>query len=159
MYNEDQDLGWRAWLQGYRCVLAPRAIMYNKYEFQRSIKKYYYMDRNRIISILKNYRFSTLALIAPAFLLMELGLALYSIKTGWFKDKIRTWLYFFNFDNWKDIYKARKEIQAKRIISEKQIAEMVAGRIWYQEVDDWKLRLINPFFELYWKFVKLFILK
>ncbi|NCC71623.1 glycosyltransferase family 2 protein, partial [bacterium] len=73
MYNEDQDLGWRAWLANYRCVLASNSVVYHKYEFGRSISKYYYMDRNRIITILKNYSLPTLILIFPAFFILELG--------------------------------------------------------------------------------------
>ena len=71
MYNEDQDLGWRVWLAGYKCVLAWDAVIYHKYEFSRSISKYYWMDRNRNLSIFKNYHFLTLILIFPAWLAME----------------------------------------------------------------------------------------
>ena len=67
MYNEDQDLGWRIWLAGATCVLAPEAVAYHKYEFSRSIKKYYYLDRNRIMAIIKNYHWATLAVILPSF--------------------------------------------------------------------------------------------
>ena len=56
MYNEDQELPWRLRLNGWRSVLAPDAVARTKYEFRRSIRKYYWMDRNRIISILLCYK-------------------------------------------------------------------------------------------------------
>ena len=89
MYNEDQELPWRLKLAGWRSVLAPRAVAYTQYEFQRSIKKFYWMDRNRIISILLCYKILTLLLIAPAFIAMEAGHILFSLKSGWFRQKIR----------------------------------------------------------------------
>jgi hypothetical protein len=153
MYNEDQELGWRIWLAGFRCVLAPKAVMYNKYEFQRSIQKFYWMDRNRINAILQCYRLPTLLLILPAFVIMEAGLILFSLRTGWLKEKMRVWRYFLTPRKWVYIYRARKRNQALRKVKDKDIIKMFSGRIWYQEVGNWKLHLINPFFNLYWKAV------
>jgi len=158
MYNEDQDLGWRVWLAGYKCVLAYDAVVHHKYEFAKSIKQYYFMDRNRIIAILKNYHILTLLLIMPAFVIMEFGLILFSLKTGWFKEKIKVWKYFLSPEKWIYLIKARKEVQKMRKIKDKEIVKMITGKIWYQEVDDWKLRFINPFFNLYWKIIKRLII-
>lgn len=157
MYNEDQELGWRVWLAGWRCVLAPSAKLYNKYEFQRSITKYYWMDRNRIITILKCYKIGTLILILPAFIIMELGLILFSLKSGWFRDKIRMWKYFLSLKNWRYILKSRKFNQKIREVGDRKITKLISGKIWYQEVDDIKLRLINPIFNLYLKIARLII--
>lgn len=154
MYNEDQDLGWRLWLSGRRCLLAESAVVYHKYEFSRSVAKYYWMDRNRIIAILKNYHLLTLIAIAPAFILMECGLILFSLKSGWFKEKMKVWAYFVSIAHWNYIVSERKKIQAARKISDRKATKHFSGRIWYQEIDDPKLRLINPFFAFYWKVVR-----
>ncbi|MBU1684506.1 glycosyltransferase family 2 protein [Patescibacteria group bacterium] len=153
MYNEDQDLGWRIWLAGYKCVLAQDAVVYHKYEFSRSIKKYYWMDRNRIIAIIKNYNILTLLLISPAFIIMEFGLILFSLKTGWFKEKVRVWKYFLTPAKWKYLYYACKQSQSLRKIKDKKIIKLFTGKIWYQEINDWKLKVINPVFGLYWRIV------
>ncbi|KKQ61345.1 MAG: hypothetical protein US81_C0007G0025 [Parcubacteria group bacterium GW2011_GWE2_38_18] len=158
MYNEDQDLGWRAWLAGYRCILAPEAIVYHKYEFSRSITKYYWMDRNRLLVILKNYHFLTLLMILPALIIMEFGLFLFALKGGWIKDKIKIYKYFLSINNWRYIIRARQDCQKTRKIKDKEIAKMITGKIWYQEVDDWKLRAINPVFNFYWKVIKSIII-
>ncbi|MEI6597314.1 MAG: glycosyltransferase family 2 protein, partial [bacterium] len=118
MYNEDQDLGWRLWLSSYKCVLAPGAVVYHKYEFSRSIKKYYFMDRNRIIAMLKNYHWLTLVLIFPAFLIMEVGLIFFATKGGWFKEKINVYKYFLKLKNWRYIVEARKQAQKLRQIKD-----------------------------------------
>lgn len=158
MYNEDQEIGWRTWLAGFKCVLAPDAVIYHKYEFARSIKQYYWMDRNRIISILICYKLLTLVLILPAFILMELGHVLFSLKSGWFNEKIRVWKYFLKLDTWLYLLKARKRNQKLRQVNDSDIAKLISGKIWYQEIDDWKLRVINPIFNLYWKICKFIII-
>ncbi len=154
MYNEDQDLGWRFWLAGYRCLLAPEAVVYHKYEFSRSIQKYYWMDRNRLIAILKNYHALTLLFILPALVMMEAGLALFSLQSGWWKEKLKVWQYFLSYKHWNYIMRERRRIQSTRRIREKKIAALISGRIWYQEIDDAKLRLINPVFDAYWKILR-----
>ncbi len=158
MYNEDQDLGWRLWLSGYKIVLAPTALVYHRYEFSRSISKYYYMDRNRILAILKNYHWLTLLLIIPAGIVMELGLAFFALKSGWFKKKLAVWGYFLNPFHWVYIIKARNSIQKKRTLKEKEIVKMISGRIWYQEVDSPLLRLANVFLSIYWFCIKRLII-
>ncbi|MFA5247684.1 MAG: glycosyltransferase family 2 protein [Patescibacteria group bacterium] len=158
MYNEDQELGWRIWLAGYRCVLAPKAVMCSKYNFLRSISKYYWMDRNRILAILECYQLSTLILIFPAFILMEFGLLLFSLKNGSLKEKIKVWKYFLSLKNWRYIIKARARNQGLRQVRDREIAKLVTGKIWYQEVGDWKLRLINPVFNAYWLFVRVLLI-
>jgi len=154
MYNEDQDLGWRLWLAGYPCLIAPEAIVYHKYEFSRSIQKYYWMDRNRIITIIKNYHYITLLLIAPAFIVMEIGLAVFALQSGWFKEKLKVWQYFMSLKNWTAIVQKRQQIQTSRKTSERKIVSLITGKIWYQEIGSWKLRIANPFFQLYWWLVK-----
>jgi len=157
MYNEDQDLGWRIWLQGYSCVLAPQAVVYHKYEFSRSISKYYWMDRNRTIVLLKNYSCLTLILISPALILMEIGLLIFSLQNGSFKEKLKVWAYFLNIKNWFRIIRARKIIQKNRLTKEGKILKMISAKIWYQEVGSFKLRLANIVFSIYWSIVKLIL--
>jgi len=121
MYHEDLDLGWRIWLAGYKCVLAPDSVIYHKYEFSRSIKKYYFMERNRYLIALQNYKLGTLVLVLPAWLAMELGLLAYSLATGFWKEKLRAYTYFFNIKNYKKILETRKLVQTKRKVSDREV--------------------------------------
>lgn len=154
MYNEDQDLGWRIWLAGYRCVINYDSVVYHNYEFNRSITKYYWMDRNRTIAILKNYAWPTLILVFPVWLIMELGLLIFSIQNGWFKKRLEVIQYFFKAKTWRYINNERHAIQRSRKIKDKQILKMVSGKIWYQEIADQKLKIINPIFNSYFLFVR-----
>ena len=157
MYNEDEDLGWRFWIAGYKNAIVFNAIVYHKYEFSRSIKKYYWMERNRIITILKNYRLASLILVFPAFIVMELGMCIFAFKNSWLKEKIKVYLWFLKIKNWKYILKARKRTQASRKVSDRKIIKMFKGEIWYQEIDDWKLRFANKIFNIYFTIIKYII--
>lgn len=53
---EDVDLGWRAQLAGWRCVYAPRAVVYHKLKATGGgVTASYYDGRNFIWIIAKNY--------------------------------------------------------------------------------------------------------
>jgi GT2 family glycosyltransferase len=154
MYNEDHDLGWRMWLAGWRCVLAPQAVVYHKYEFAGDARKYYWLDRNRILAMIKNYHVSTLLLIFPAFVFMEFGVLLFAFQKGWFRDKLKVYQYFLSWENWKYLLAARRNSQALRRVKDRDIAGMFSGRIWYDEIGDWKLGLVNHILNTYWNVIK-----
>lgn len=158
MYNEDQELGWRFWLAGYKNVLAPDAVVYHKYEFSRSVKKYFWMDRNRILSILKCYHWGTLLLILPAFLAYELGLILFAIKGGWIRQKMQVYKYFLKPGSWQKIVSSRALVQKTRIVKDRDMKKMIVGEIAFQEFGGFAMKLANAIFGLYWKVVKIFII-
>ena len=157
MYNEDQDLGWRIWLSGYRCVVSLKSIVYHKYEFSKSIAKYYFMDRNRLITIFKNYNIISLLFILPALIIMELGLLFFSIFNGWFLKKIKVWLYFLNPYSWIKIIKERKKVQKNRVIKDGALLSLISSKISYQEIESLSLKLANIFFSLYYFLFKIII--
>jgi len=155
LYHEDTDLSFRVKMAGYRVVIAMKSIMYHKYEFSRSIKKFYYMERNRYRILMTYYKWRTLFLIFPACLAMELGMWLFAFKSGWAKEKLRAYLYIMNPRNLSDILKKRHQIQKTRKISDREFTNSFVGKIMYQEIDNPLLRYIaNPVFNLYWRAVK-----
>jgi hypothetical protein len=135
-------------------VLAPRAVVYHKYEFARNAQKFYWVDRNRILVMIKNYHIATLLLISPAFVFMEFGLLLFAFQKDWLRDKMRVYKYFLSLKNWQYILEARRESQALRQVKDRDIIKMFSGRIWYEEVGDWKLGFVNHILNLYWKIIK-----
>ena len=107
------------------------------------------------LAIIKNYSLPTLIFIFPAWLLMEFGLFIFSLKSGWFKEKLKVWAYFCHLGTWRYLYHSRRKIQSRRRLRDREILPLLSGRIWYQEIGDWKLRLANPFFQLYFSFINL----
>jgi GT2 family glycosyltransferase len=161
MYNEDQDLGWRFWLAGWQCQVAYNSVAYHDYEFSRSISKYYYMDRNRIIVAFKNYSSFSLFIFFPAFLFMEVALLFFAVFNGWWKKKLAVWRYFLSFKNIAYLSKARQTSQKLRKVKDREILTYFSGKISYQEIDNICLKYIaNPVFSFYFKisyyFIKIF---
>ncbi|MFH0856856.1 MAG: glycosyltransferase family 2 protein [bacterium] len=156
LYHEDTDISFRVRMAGYKMVLAPRSVMYHKYEFSRSITKFYYMERNRYRILLTYFKWPTLVLNFPAFIAMECGMWLFAIKSGWAKEKFRAYAYMLNPKNLSDIFKKRRHIQKTRKLTDKEFTKNFAGEIMYQEIDNPLLRYIaNPIFKIYWKIVKM----
>ena len=158
MYNEDQDLGWRLWLAGYSCIMAPLAVAFHQYEFSRSQSKYYWMERNRLIAAWKNYSGLSLFVFFPALLAMEIGMSFFSIRSGWFKEKVKAWSYLLNPLNWAYLLQARFDTQALRKVPDYEILPLFSGRIWYQEIDHPLLRFVaNPIFSAYFTVGKMIV--
>jgi len=159
MYHEDLDLGWRFKLMGYKNIIEPSAVVYHQYEFSRSIKKYYFMERNRFLVILQNYHFLTLLLILPALVIMELAVFLFSFKNGWWREKLKIYGYFFYRKHWQMIFENRSKTQALRKLTDRKTVSDFSGLIEHQEVSNILLdKIANPIFNLYWRIVKQIII-
>ncbi len=158
LYHEDLDLGWRLRLAGYENILASKSWIYHKYEFSRSIKKYYWMERNRFIVLLKLYRWPTLLLLAPALILSELGLLLMSWRSGWWKEKIKGYKYFLSFENWRKLIQSRAGAQKIRKRSDCEIVDLFTSFILFQDFKNlFVLYFVNPVLTLYWIIARAFI--
>lgn len=150
MYCEDQDLGWRLSLAGWRCLYVDDAVAEHLYAFDREQPRYYLLDRNRIICLLKNAHLLTLVLVGPAFVAMECGQVLFAWRRGWLGDKLRVWGYFLSPSHWGPLWRARAEAQGRRRVWERQLVGMIRGRFAYPEIDSLWLRLANLVFGAYW---------
>ncbi|PIR93209.1 hypothetical protein COT99_01980 [Candidatus Falkowbacteria bacterium CG10_big_fil_rev_8_21_14_0_10_43_10] len=158
MYHDDLEMGWRARLAGYKITLSPNSVVYHKYEFSRSIKMLYYMERNRYIAVFSFYKLPTLLLVLPPLLAMDIGMLGYSIANKWFLIKLKVYLYFLNPFSWAHIYRARRSVKKYRKISDREIAKNISGKVEFQEIMNPVLkRVVNPAFDLYWNIVRKFI--
>ncbi|MHB8692812.1 MAG: glycosyltransferase family 2 protein [Solirubrobacteraceae bacterium] len=92
LYYDDVDIAWRAFLAGYRVVYDPRAIVAHGYDFSRRGRKWFYLERNRLFTLLANYELRTLALLAPLLLVTELGLILVAATQGWLSEKMSAYV-------------------------------------------------------------------
>lgn len=159
MYHDDMELSLRAKLAGFEIVLAPASVMYHKYEFNRSINSIYYMERNRHIFLATFYKLPTLILIAPAWIIMEIGMWLYALKGGWINTKWQVLVYFLSKKAWQHIKTQRKHIQQSRKITDRKLLENARGKIIFQEINNPVLQYIaNPLLNVYWQLVKRLII-
>ncbi len=157
MYLEDLDLGWSLSLLGYDNYLIPESVLYHKYEFSRGIKQWYWFERNRLWTISKNYKIGTLILIFPAWLIMELGQLFFAIANHRLLDKLKSYKFLFSRSGWRTLMAKRKDIQIKRVRSDRQVVGQFTGLILFQPLESPLLKCANVFFNLYWQIIKLFI--
>lgn len=83
-YGDDTDLGLKGRLAGWRCFLAPRAIVYHRYSQSSgpySPLKAFYVERNRVWIAIKFFPLSIL-LKSPFFTLWRFALQGYGALTG-----------------------------------------------------------------------------
>jgi len=155
MYHDDIEVSSKVMLAGYKIILAPKSILYHKYEFGRNDLAFYHMERNRYIFLFSFLKIPTLLLITPALIAMDLGILLYSIIHGWFKTKIKVYQYFLSLNNWQKIIKTRKELNKLRKIKDKELIKNYTGQILFQEIQNPILKhIINPLFNIYISIVK-----
>lgn len=155
MYHDDMEISLKANLAGYKIILAPLSIIFHKYEFSRSTKMIYYMERNRYLMIMTFYPAFSLALVLLPALVMDLGILAYSVVKGWFKEEIKIYQYFFSLKNYDKIFAEREKIKKYKSIKFSQVAKNFSGRIEFQEIANPILKyLVNPGLDLYWRIIK-----
>ena len=143
IYQEDVDICWRIRLAGYSIKIEKEAICKNigggisdtfldtkkiQVKFDNELikmpnYKFYYSQRNRIRTLLKNYSFSNICKKVPVALSMIFLRSIYmSIKNNngkYFVDAIRG--YAWNILNLKSTINYRKIIQKNRVIDDEEI--------------------------------------
>ncbi len=139
LYLEDADLSWRARLAGYKILYVPTSIVYHKFDLSVAPWKYYYLERNRYLLLLKNCSLRFLVLILPSLLLTEVITCSYAFIKGlpFLKSKLRA--YWWILKNVKLIHKKRSEIQRIRIIDENTFVKKLDWKIPFEQLIDNKL--------------------
>jgi len=155
MYHDDLEISLKAKLTGYKVILAPRSIIFHKYEFSRSTKMIYYMERNRYLTLLTFYPSYLFILVALPCVVMDIGMLFYSFLGGWFKEEIKIYGYFLNFKNYDKILAARESIKKFKTRPFSELAKNFSGKIEFTEIANPILKyLVNPLLNLYWQIIK-----
>jgi GT2 family glycosyltransferase len=92
MYSEDIDLSLRLRLAGRGYGLVPAARLRHDYSFSKGAYKWRCLERNRWLTVLRTYPGRLLAVVLPAMLAAEPGLAAYAARSGWGRAKARAML-------------------------------------------------------------------
>ncbi|MFA5935741.1 MAG: glycosyltransferase family 2 protein [Patescibacteria group bacterium] len=157
-YHEDLDLGWRIMLAGYKNVLVPKSVSRHRYEFSRSIAKWFWMERNRAAVLLKNYHWATILLLLPQLIAIDIFLLAFAISGGWWREKLRATAWFFKASTWRYIWNGRKEIARTRKVPDSVILKTFTPVIAYQEFESPFVRTVaNPLFRLSYRILSLLV--
>lgn len=155
MYHDDLDISLKAHLAGYQVILAPRSQLFHKYEFERSVRMLYYIERNRVISFFSFYSFKNILLLSPFLILMSLGTTFLAVTNSWFRTKMKVDSYFLKISSWRKIINNRKHLRQIAKVPFKKISSSFVGKIEFQEIDNPLLKfVVNPVFDFCWKIIK-----
>lgn len=88
-YCEDLDLSLRLRLAGWAIGVVPEARVEHDYEFDKGPRKWFYLERNRALTVVATYPWPLLAALAPLLLGAELGLLVVAARDGWLGAKLR----------------------------------------------------------------------
>jgi len=133
MYLDDTDLGLRMQLLGYKVVCNPESIVYHKYKFLRGKKKLYYLERNRLLVIMKIYDVPSLLRIVPIFVFMEMGLLAVSIYQGWFGEKVASYLWITR--KWK-LVKSKRQSVARSKGNMRRVLNLMSPAVTFEEIQN-----------------------
>ena len=155
LYHEDLELGWRVRLAGYINVLSVQSKAYHDYEFKRSVKKFYWMERNRWLVHFSHLKWQTLLLIFPWLLLIEIPLCVFAMKGGWVKQWFFAVANLFQPRTWSYLARKRKESVHIRRVTDQQIVSLFTDKIDHQETQSLIVtQIANPFFSTVWKYLR-----
>jgi GT2 family glycosyltransferase len=124
-YAEDGDLCWRIMLSGYSVVYEPSSVAFHFHSpsmGRASAKKIYFMERNRLSSMMKNYSLSTLLEVMPGWFVIAAGRLLYfasNRRIDIVNASIRA--YIDAIRNLRRTVRKRAFVQLARSVSDKEI--------------------------------------
>jgi GT2 family glycosyltransferase len=153
LYHEDVDLSWRARMQGLRIVVTPDADVYHAYRFKRRGKKYYYLERNRLVFVLCCFSPRLLLAVAPVLVATEMGIVLLALKGGWLKPKLAAWAWCGRNASW--LIARRREVQGQRKVPDRELARFISP-VLETEIDETPAvaRTLNPVLKAYWSLAR-----
>jgi len=120
LYHEDVDLSIRIRAAGHAVGIEPAAVVAHDYEFGANAEKWFWLERNRLAFLIRNYPAPLLALLAPALLATEVALLAVSAAGGWGPQKLRAnravlrWL--------PRLLRERRRVQRQRSVSAAEFA-------------------------------------
>ncbi len=114
LFNEDTDLGWRAWIHGYPTIYIPYAKIKHKWGYSTgklAPNKIYLLERNRLITILSNYTIGELLYLTPILIIVEAATFAYLLVNRAANIKIK--VYADVIRNIKYIIKRKKKLKRR----------------------------------------------
>lgn len=160
MYHEDMEISLRMRLRGARVVLARDSVFYHKYQFNRSIKKFYWMERNRFAVLLLFFKWRTLALLFPILLAVECGLLAMSVVRGSLRERLEVYGYWLRPRHLALWLAKRRALQGERTVTDAFLLKFSVPTIIFQEEsmrNPILLYVVNPIMRVYWLFVRFIV--
>lgn len=118
MYHEDTDLSLRARLLGSDLLCANDAVAIHHYRLGMNPNKLYHLERNRLLTLFKNFETRTLLRLAPALLLTEWATWSFALLSGPAYLAARARSYGWLWRERRDWLRDRRSLQQSRQIGD-----------------------------------------
>lgn len=141
LYLEDTDLSLRAALAGFRAIYVPDAVVYHDFQPAFGTAKIHWLERNRIMLLVKIFRWRSLLLLLPALVLTELLVLGYALAQGVDTVGAKLHAYLWLLRHAREIGKARQKTQRGRRISDRELLALLTSKLDVRELDH---RLAGP---------------
>jgi GT2 family glycosyltransferase len=145
LYAEDVDFGWRIRLAGFdhRLVAASRVTHDHQFWVQApaaSRDRLFFIERNRYLLLLANFKWGTLILLLPWIVASEIALSLGLWKL--YPRRLRLWREVFREARPQRFWARRRRLQAGRRVKDRDILRAMTGSIRhgalpFRRVDRW----------------------
>ena len=149
LFYEDPDICWRAWLVGSEVWYVPRAHVLHHYSFGTSTSKWFYLERHRLLSVLTNYSWPTLLVLAPLLLATEAALLLVATREGWRKEKLRAYRSVWRMRGW--MRGRRRRLTKMRVRSDGELIGRFQTTVDSSQIQSDLARRAAPLLALYGK--------
>ncbi len=158
LYHEDLDLGWRLRLAGWRALVAPRSVVFHKYEFSRNTEKYFLIERNRYLVLGKNLSARSILVLLPFLAAGELGLLLVAALSGWLPAKLRADAAVLSPSALRRLRAARREVQRTRRVTDREVMRVFTSVLRLEGLEGgWLPRLLAAPMALVFRAIRPFL--
>lgn len=153
LYHEDIDLSLRIQAAGHRIGLQVEAVVDHDYDFHSSDRKWFWLERNRLAMVIRNYPGRLLLLVAPALVATEIVLLLVSARQGWLSAKLRA---YRDLISWLPrLRRERRHIRAQSTISDREFAALLTPDLDSPLIPSFAKRgMIRTMLRVYWLLVR-----
>jgi GT2 family glycosyltransferase len=147
LYQEDVDLGWRANAAGWRVRFCPAATVRHDYEFAKGGGKWFWLERNRLWTVLTGYEARTLLVLAPLLAATEAAILVVAVRNDWILQKLRAYVAVARA--FPALLRWRRFVQDSRKASDRALLGHFVGEIHAPVLDGPLLATVNPWLERY----------
>ncbi|MBI3653980.1 MAG: glycosyltransferase family 2 protein [Acidobacteria bacterium] len=129
LYMEDIDLSLRARLAGWTICYTPDSLVVHDYQLRVTPLKIFWQERNRYVMLLKNFKWRTLILLLPVYVLAEIitwSFVLLNDRQH-LSNKLRA--YRWLKANWSLVLSKRTETQRLRVVADRTLLKSLCVKL------------------------------
>ena len=148
LFYEDPDICRRAWLVGSEVWYVPEAMVIHHYSFGTGTRKWFWLERHRLLSMLSTWRLTTLLVLLPLTLATEAALLLVASREGWRKEKLEAYRSVWQARGW--IRARHRKLEAMRARPDAAIIDRFQATVDSPQIESDVAKRVAPLLRAYY---------